>query len=353
MRAFAREFLPGSKHMNRYALTPSRHALPYKGRPESGSLGRIVLGTAVVLGVAAVANYVVAREMERRHPPAGQFVHVGGVRLHYTDRGEGPAVVLLHGNGATLDDFDISGVTERLARNHRVISFDRPGFGHSSRPHGRFWSAEAQAELIRKAMVRLGVDRAVVVGHSWGTLVALSLALNHPRQVAGLALLAGYYHPTVRGDVVPMSLAAVPVLGDIMRYTISPPLGWLIHKYVYRNLFKPAAVAPPFAEEFPLGLALRPSQLKASAADTALMISGAAANAPRYGELKMPVSIISGRDDQIVDFARQAERLHAEIPQSRLEAIDAAGHMIHHIAPERVAAAIDGAVRESQRLLAA
>ena len=335
--------------MNRYANAPSRRNM----RRESSTLGSFALGTAVTLGAAAVVNYLIAREVERRHPPRGRFVNVGGVRLHYIDRGSGPIIVLLHGNGGMVEDFEISGIVDRLERNHRVLLFDRPGFGHSTRPHGRFWSAKAQAELIRKALVRVGVDRAVIVGHSWGTLVALSLALDHPRQVAALVLLSGYYHPTARADVLPMSLAAIPVLGDIMRYTISPPLGWLIRRRVFRNLFAPSPVPARFAEEFPIGLSLRPSQLKASAADTALMISDAARNASRYGELSMPVTIVSGRDDQIVDFARQAEQLHDEIPHSRLEAIDAAGHMIHHSAPNRVAAAIEAAVRESERLIAA
>jgi pimeloyl-ACP methyl ester carboxylesterase len=85
---------------------------------------------------------------------------------------------------------------------YRVIIFDRPGFGHSERPRGRVWTAAEQAELLHKALLQLGVERPVVVGHSWGTLVALALAVRHLADIAGLALLSGYYFWTLRPDVV-------------------------------------------------------------------------------------------------------------------------------------------------------
>jgi pimeloyl-ACP methyl ester carboxylesterase len=302
---------------------------------------------AAALGVAAVANHLVARAMERRHPPRGRFVEVDGVRLHYLDEGHGPVVVLLHGNGAMAQDFAISDVMRLLARGHRVLAFDRPGFGHSTRPHGRFWSAEAQADLIQRALAKLGIGPAVILGHSWASLVALSIALNHPERVSGLVLLSGYYRPSLRGDVVPFSLAAIPVLGDILRYTLSPPLGWLIHHRAFRNLFAPSPVPARFEAEFPVGLSLRPSQLKATAADTALMIPAAARHAPRYRELSLPVTILAGRGDRMVDFERQARWLHRRIPHSRLEAVEGGGHMLHHIEPRRVAAAIEGVARQS------
>ena len=81
------------------------------------------------------------------------------------------------------------------------------------------WTPERQADLFIRAFEGLGIERPVVVGHSWGTLVALALALDHPQRVRGLVLLAGYYYPTKRPDVVVFSAPSIPVLGDIMRYT--------------------------------------------------------------------------------------------------------------------------------------
>ena len=220
-----------------------------------------VLGLgAAVLATAALTNYALARRAERRNPPEGKFTTVDGVRLHYIERGTGPAIVLLHGNGTMARDFVLSGVLDLLAKDHRVIAFDRPGFGFSERPRGRIWTAEAQAALLHKAFLGLEVRQAVVVGHSWGTLVALALALREPADVAGLVLLSGYYFPSLRADVALGSWPAVPVLGDILRYTISPLLGRLTAPIVYRKLFAPSPVARRFASEFPLELAVRPSR---------------------------------------------------------------------------------------------
>ena len=178
----------------------------------------ILLACAVVLGALALLNTALARRAERKHPPTGAFVEVDGVRLHYSDRGTGRPVVLLHGNAVTGDDYNTSGVAERLVGAPcRVVVFDRPGFGHSDRPRGRAWTAEQQADLLHEALARLDVRRPVVVGHSWGTLVALAFAVRHPADTAGLVLLSGYYFPTLRLDALMVAPVAVPVLGDLLR----------------------------------------------------------------------------------------------------------------------------------------
>jgi len=307
----------------------------FLGRP-AGKAGAALLAGVAVLGGTACAVAARARRAEREHPPRGRFVEAAGVRLHYVERGAGPPLVLLHGNGAMVEDWEISSLLGLAAQHHRVVAFDRPGFGHSTRPRRRVWTPEAQAELIHEALRRLGVERPIVVGHSWGALVALALALEHPEDVRGLVLLAGYYFPTARADVALLSPPAVPVLGDLMRYTLSPLLGRALAPRILAKIFAPAPVPPRFAAEFPLELALRPSQIRASAADTALMIPGAASLAGRYGELRMPLAIMAGTGDEIVDPARQAERLHAAIAGSELRLIEGGGHMIHHAVPHQV-----------------
>src|SRR5215211_843332 len=122
----------------------------------------VLLAVTVTFAVLALVNHAVARLAERRHPPAGTFIEVDGVRLHYSDRGTGRPVVLLHGNAVTGDDYNTSGVAEQLAGAYRVIIFDRPGFGYSKRPRGQLWTAAEQADLIRAALGRLGVGPAVV-----------------------------------------------------------------------------------------------------------------------------------------------------------------------------------------------
>ena len=101
----------------------------------------VSLAVVAVLVLLALVNHAVARWAERRHPPEGEFIEVDGARLHHSDRGTGRPVVLLHGNAVTGDDYNTSGVAERLVGTHRVVIFDRPGFGHSDRPRGRLWTA--------------------------------------------------------------------------------------------------------------------------------------------------------------------------------------------------------------------
>jgi pimeloyl-ACP methyl ester carboxylesterase len=250
--------------------------------------------------------------------------------------------VLLHGNQAMADDFKISGVFDLVAEKHRVIAFDRPGFGHSERPHETVWTPSAQADLVHKALVKLDVRTPVMVGHSWGTLVALAYAVEHPADTGALLLLSGYYFPKKRLDVIIGSLPAIPMLGDLLRYTIWPVLGWLTGPLLLKTVFAPSKVTDRFKREFPLSMALRPSQIRATAGDSALMVPGAASLKEHYGELAMPISIMAGRGDKIVEIEPHPMRLHGRlVRQSTLEVVDGTGHMIHHAFPDKVAAAVE------------
>lgn len=273
-------------------------------------------------------------------------MEVDGVRLHYSDRGKGSPIVLIHGNAVTGDDWNTSGVAERLLANHRVIIFDRPGFGYSERPRGHLWTAAQQAELLHKALRQLGVERPVVVGHSWGTIVALALAQNHQADVAGLVLVSGYYFWTLRLDVLPVLAGAVPILGDVMRYTILPLMGWLQMPLLKWAMFSPAAVPARFQAQYSAAMTLRPSQIRASSMDGALMIPGALALQGGYKDLALPVVIIAGDGDRIV-FKRRAERLRGSISGSTLQVVERAGHMVHHLVPQQVAEAVESVAEAS------
>ena len=172
-----------------------------------------LIGSAAALGASALFAVVSAREAERRTPPIGDFMTVDGVRLHYIVRGHGQPLVLIHGNGTMIQDFLVSGIVDELAKRYRVIVFDRPGYGYSSRPRG-LWTPRAHATLYEKALERLGVSKAVVLGHSWGSLVAVSLALQAPGLVRSLVLASGYYYPTLRADVILASPPAIPGIGN-------------------------------------------------------------------------------------------------------------------------------------------
>jgi len=301
----------------------------------------LALGALAAAGLAALAVRARTQRAERENPPAGQFVEVDGVRLHYIDRGQGEPVVLLHGNGTMAQDFDLSGVLEIAAGRYRVIAFDRPGYGHSARPRGRMWTPDAQAKLLHEALRQLGIEQPIVMGHPWGTLVALALGLRYPHGVKSLVLLSGYYFPTLRLDVPALAAPALPVLGMLMRYTVSPLLGRLMWSRMAKKMFSPAPVSRRFGH-FPRWMSLRPSQLRASAAEAALMIPAAAGLHGRYRDLRTPAVIVVGAGDRIVN-AEQSTRLNDTLPRSELTVIPAAGHMVHYLWPRKVIAAIDRA----------
>jgi len=255
-------------------------------------------------------NRRLARNAENDNPPAGQFLEVSGVRLHYVERGSGTPLVLLHGNGSMIQDFETSGLIDLAAKNYRVIVFDRPGFGHSDRPRNVVWTPAAQAELINSALERLGVSHAIVLGHSWGASVAVALALTYPNLVKGLVLASGYYYPSLRPDVVAMSAPAVPLVGDVLRYTISPIVSRVMWPLLMTKIFGARPVPKKF-EGFPKEMALRPSQIRASATESALMLPDAFHYRDEYENLKMPLVIVAGDEDRLVDIRSEEPRLNS------------------------------------------
>jgi pimeloyl-ACP methyl ester carboxylesterase len=293
---------------------------------------------AAILGIPlllAILIIIFSRIAERRNPPIGQFVEIDGVRLHYLQAGDptGSPLVLLHGNGAMLQDFIISGVVEWAKGRFRVICFDRPGFGHTTRPRDRVWTPEVQAKLFEQAFSRLNIKTPVIVGHSWGTLVALALALRSPKDVQGLVLVSGFYYPTWRMDVWLLSGPALPVIGDLFLYTFAPIASWLMLPKLVRKLFSPLPVPSRFQQEYPKSLMLRPSQLRAAAEESGMMVPAAVRLQFGYPTLRVPVSVMAGGRDEIVE-PQQAEHLQRAVPRAVKNIIPNAGHMVHYVAGE-------------------
>lgn len=280
-----------------------------------------------------------AAQAEAELPASGRFMEVDGVRLHYIDRGAGPVVVLLHGNGALAQDFELSGLIDQLAPHFRVIAFDRPGFGYSERPRDRFWTADNQAALLLTALRRLNVASALLVGHSWGTLVALAMGQQAPGTVRGLVLLSGYYYPSFRPDAMVASGPAMPLLGDLMRFTLSPLLSRLLWPLQVRRMFSPSATAGRF-RRLPKWLMMRPGQLRAAAAESGLMGVEAFRQQRHYGRLTMPITLMAGDGDQMNIPGSHSVRLHKELLQSELVLVPDAGHMLQYVASDEIVAAV-------------
>src|SRR5690348_9833035 len=231
---------------------PSPTSLAGRGRAIAQAHPYAVGAAATVgaLAILALINRRLAKNAEKDNPPAGRFLEVNGVRLHYVERGSGAPLVLLHGTGSMIQDFESSDLIDLAAKSYRVIVFDRPGFGHSDRPRNIVWTPAAQAELINSALHRLGVSHAIVLGHSSGASVAVALALKNPKLVQGLVLASGYYYPTLRADVVALSAPAVSLVSDVLSHTVSPLISRVMWPLLMAKIFGPRSVPKKF-EAFP------------------------------------------------------------------------------------------------------
>jgi pimeloyl-ACP methyl ester carboxylesterase len=306
-----------------------------------------LIATAIVLVAAAVLSLSLARWAEEQHPSSGRFLTVNGVRLHYTDSGgSGVPVVLIHGNTVTFEDWQLSGVSAKAEQRYRVIAFDRPGFGYSQRPRLKLWTPGAQADLIQQALVSLGVTQAIIVGHSFGALVAVALAIRHPRLVRGLVAASGYYFPTFRLDALMVAPQALPVVGDLFRYTLTPLMGWVFAPLMMWVMFAPQILPPRFVPTF-LGLSIRPWQIRAQVADGSYMVPAAMSLRSHYREIEAPTQIIAGNNDRIVSPSTQSDRLAAVIPRSKLRILPGTGHMVHYAMRDALMGAIDDVAIES------
>jgi pimeloyl-ACP methyl ester carboxylesterase len=301
------------------------------------------LGAALVYSGAAVVGARLYQSQrtsaaEATHPPVGRFLEADGATFHYVDIGEGPPIVLLHGIGQTLDDWFVSGVVDALLPMHRIIAIDRPGYGYSKAKGD--WTPERQAGAIARLLHRLGADGAVVVGHGFGVLPAIALALRHPRFARALVLVGGIYLPGSPvgryGRVVP----SVPVLGPLARGILTPAIARAAMPALVRALFEPQPVPRTFEERFSIDFATRPAQLKAMAFDLGETDAATRRLAPRYAALGLPVTVVAGSGDAIVDPDRQSRVFAGLVPNGRILVVPAGGHMVHHTSPARIAAAI-------------
>jgi pimeloyl-ACP methyl ester carboxylesterase len=308
------------------------------GLPTAAKLGLV----AAALGAAALFNRRQARKAEAEYPPEGKFVELDGIRLHYVERGDGPPLVMFHGMGALVQDLLGSGIVDEAAKRFRVIAFDRPGYGYSDRPRSGRWTPEAQMELARAAIAKLGIEKPLVLGHSWGTLPALAWALDHPDEVTALVLVSGPYFPFKNPSPLLMSMPSWPMVGAVMANTTSPLVVRAAGPGVLKQVFAPNPVPQHFIDYFPHGLALRPKQIRATSGDAGLVQLAQIRLSKRYGELKLPVAIVQGDGDKVVPFIH-GERLHAALPQSSFHVAHGVGHMVHWIEPELVIGAIDAA----------
>jgi pimeloyl-ACP methyl ester carboxylesterase len=299
---------------------------------------------AVVLALGALVTAIGSWLIGRAHPPRGRFVKVRRLRQHLVELGAtsttAPAIVLIHGAGCNLEDMRLA-FGESLSAHHHVILIDRPGMGWSKRRGRDGSSPRYQAAILRDVLDQIGVERAIIVGHSWGGAVAASFALDYPERTAALALLASPLYPHAHPTTALYALFAIPVLGWIYARTLALPIGLLFVGLALGSAFLPQRPPRDYLKRSAALLLLRPSAFLANARDMADLKKNLEPQPARYPGLALPTLVMSGSSDFVV-----APRLHAvpfatAVPHARLVILPGIGHMLHHVATDRVLAEIE------------
>ncbi len=268
------------------------------------------------------------------------FVSLPGERsLAYVEAGTGPAVVLIHGTLTTLEDMWLP-LASHLSHNHRVVALDRPGHGLSRRRRLVDASPWRQAEIIRDALSALGLERPVVVGHSFGGTVALCYGLSFPEETAGIVALAPLCRPEARLEQALFGPRFMPGLGDALAHVLAHVADPILLPLLWRAIFLPQAMPSTFERHFPAGYASGPERMSAEGEDamslwpalTRLMLS--------YGSAQVPTRILGGTSDIVVNNALNGLLAAQMMPGAGYRWVPGAGHMVHHFRQDAVARAI-------------
>ncbi len=292
------------------------------------AVGIVATVEVALAGLAVLA----ARRIERMAPPQGGFLDVGGVRLHVLERGSGPPVVLIHGLGGQIGHFAHS-LVPRLERDFRVVAFDRPGSGYSSPATG---GVREQAAILAQAIRILKLGKPLIVGHSLGGAVALTIALDHPDCVGGLALIAPATHPVAKAPALFRSLVIrSPLLRRLYAWTAAAPAALLARAIFFKAAFAPEPAPADFGRAGGGLLALRPQNIYVTSTElTAAFADDAIEAMPqRYPSLTVPVGVLYGRDDQVLDWRVHGEAMAQRIPSLDFELVDG-GHMLPVTQPD-------------------
>ena len=241
----------------------------------------VVVAALAVLALITQAGVLV---LQRIFPAQGSLIEVAGATLHVLDLGPRDAarlpVVMIHGASSNLEVMRRP-LGERLARNHRVILIDRPGHGWSTRARLEDSTPAIQARMIDEALAKLGIGPSIFVVHSWSGALGARMALDYPNRVAGLVMLAPVAYPWPGGVGWYNRLVTAPVIGPLLAYTITLPLGALLAGPGARGVFLPQAMPEHFLHDTATLLLLRPREFLANARDLVTLKAAVAEQAPR------------------------------------------------------------------------
>jgi pimeloyl-ACP methyl ester carboxylesterase len=264
------------------------------------------------------------------HAGVSRFAEVGGVRVHYQEKGSGPALVLIHGNNSSA--YTWKDVFDALAAEYRVVALDLKGFGFTAKPAGGDYRVEAQAALVVGLMDALKVERAVLVGSSLGGGVALAAAIDYPERVGGLVLVGSAAFTDPRGASLAPSYVNWPYVGAAVAALALTSDG-LVRDGLRKSFHDQSKVTDERVAAYYLPLTTRAGQ---RAARLVRQQRHMARVEKLLGRVTQPALLIWGVEDRLIPLA-DGRRLEAALPDARLVVFEACGHLPQEEMPARFA----------------
>jgi len=301
-------------------------------------LAAIIVGILVAIVVLAWwFTRTVAQKAEAALPPKGKFTDVPGGRLHWVEKGEGQPVVMIHGLAGSHYNFTYAMLDQLAEKGYRAIAVDRPGCGWSERDGDEQARIPNQAAMIAAWLEKEGIEKPLLVGHSLGGAVSLALAVNHPDQVAGLALISALVQaPEAPSDAFAGINIANPGIRNFVAHTSATPMAIRTGEKTLSIVFGPDPAPADFRTRGGGLLGLRPRAFYAAATDLHAVEKDMDNVTARIGEISVPVGMFYGEDDLILVAPEQISALTARLPHAVIEAVPNHGHMPLIIIPDEV-----------------
>ncbi|MGA7071989.1 alpha/beta fold hydrolase [Bradyrhizobium sp.] len=307
-------------------------------------LAVVFVAALVVLALATQAGVIV---LQHRYPAHGKAIEVTGATLNVLDIGPrdaaGPPIVLIHGASSNLEAMRRP-LGDRLAVSHRVILIDRPGHGWSSAVGEEAATPAAQGRMIEEALKELNVGPVILVVHSWAGALGARMALDYPARVAGLVMLAPVVYPWPGGVGWYNELVTKPLIGPLLVYTVTLPLGYFLAESGASAVFLPQVMPDDFVANTATPLLLRPREFLANARDLVRLKQAVTEEAPRYPEISVPTVVIAGDVDKTVSTNIHSRPFAAAVPNAKLIVLPGVGHMVQNAAPDLVIREIEGLI---------
>lgn len=270
------------------------------------------------------------------------FVDAAGVRTHAEAWGpEGaPGVLLIHGASSDMAVFAPS-VIPALQARYRIVAYDRPGMGFSAERPRNAQTLKVQADVAAGVIDAMKLRKPIVIAHSYGGAVALRLALDHPDKVGGLVLIAPVAYRWPGGVSWHVYWSSNPVVGGLFNHVVTRPFVEAAMRAGMTAAFAPSLVPDGYFEAAAVERAGRPAAMRASAADVAVLKREVTAQEARYGEIGVPVGILTGVGDTVVSPTIHSLALSNVLETCRLYLLEGVGHLPHEAAPEKLAELVE------------